>query len=71
MKDIRGSHAIVTGASRGIGTYIAKTLAAQGVSLTLRHPEKSVRRHPVADHGTAPGDSVVIRLSETHERDAS
>jgi NAD(P)-dependent dehydrogenase (short-subunit alcohol dehydrogenase family) len=35
MKDIRGSHAIVTGASRGIGTYIAKTLAAQGVSLTL------------------------------------
>jgi short-subunit dehydrogenase len=35
VKDIRGSHAIVTGASRGIGTYIAKTLAAQGVSLTL------------------------------------
>ena len=32
MKDIRGSHAIVTGASRGIGTYIAKTLAAQGVT---------------------------------------
>ncbi|QBR72277.1 hypothetical protein CU048_14440 [Beijerinckiaceae bacterium] len=35
MKDIRGSHAIVTGASRGIGTFIAKTLAAQGVNLTL------------------------------------
>ena len=35
MKDIRGSHAIVTGASRGIGPYIAKTLAAQGVSLAL------------------------------------
>jgi short-subunit dehydrogenase len=35
MKDIRGSRAIVTGASRGIGTYIAKTLAAQGVSLAL------------------------------------
>jgi short-subunit dehydrogenase len=35
MEDIRGSHAIVTGASRGIGPYIAKTLAAQGVSLTL------------------------------------
>ncbi len=35
MKDIRGSHAIVTGASRGIGTFIAKTLAAQDVNLTL------------------------------------
>lgn len=35
MKDIRGSHAIVTGASRGIGTFIAKTLAAQGVNLIL------------------------------------
>src|SRR2546430_17160046 len=35
VKDIRGSHGIVTGASRGIGTYIAKTLAAQGVSVTL------------------------------------
>jgi short-subunit dehydrogenase len=35
MRDIRGSRAIVTGASRGVGTYIAKTLAAQGVSLAL------------------------------------
>jgi short-subunit dehydrogenase len=35
MRDIRGSPAIVTGASRGVGTYIAKTLAAQGVSLAL------------------------------------
>jgi NADP-dependent 3-hydroxy acid dehydrogenase YdfG len=35
VKHIRGSCAIVTGASRGIGTYIAKTLAVQGVSLAL------------------------------------
>jgi short-subunit dehydrogenase len=35
MKDIRGSCAIVTGASRGIGSYIAQTLAAQGVNLAL------------------------------------
>jgi short-subunit dehydrogenase len=35
MRDIRGSRAIVTGASRGVGTYIAKTLAAQGVSPAL------------------------------------
>jgi short-subunit dehydrogenase len=35
MKDLRGANAIVTGASRGIGPYIAKTLAARGVNLAL------------------------------------
>lgn len=35
MKDLRGRNAILTGASRGLGTYIAKALAARGVNLTL------------------------------------
>lgn len=35
MKNLRGMHAVVTGASRGIGPYIAKTLAAHGMNLTL------------------------------------
>lgn len=35
MKDLRGANAIVTGASRGIGPYIAKTLAAHGVNVAL------------------------------------
>ena len=35
MKDLRGTNAIVTGASRGIGPYIAKTLAREGVNLAL------------------------------------
>ncbi|MBI5288578.1 MAG: SDR family NAD(P)-dependent oxidoreductase [Chloroflexi bacterium] len=35
MKDIRGCNAIVTGASRGIGPYIARTLAREGVNLVL------------------------------------
>jgi short-subunit dehydrogenase len=35
MKDLRGVNAIITGASRGIGPYIAKTLAAQGVNVAL------------------------------------
>jgi short-subunit dehydrogenase len=35
MKNLRGKNAIVTGASRGIGPYIAKTLAGQGVNLVL------------------------------------
>src|SRR3990172_6599622 len=35
MKDLRGANAIVTGASKGIGIYIAKTLAGRGVNIAL------------------------------------
>jgi short-subunit dehydrogenase len=35
MNELRGKNAILTGASRGIGVYIAKTLAAQGCNLAL------------------------------------
>ena len=35
MKNLRGANAIVTGASKGIGVYIAKTLAGRGVNLAL------------------------------------
>jgi len=35
MKDLRGANAIVTGASRGIGVYIARALAEEGVNLSL------------------------------------
>lgn len=35
MKDLRGSTAIITGASRGIGVYIARALANEGVNLIL------------------------------------
>jgi short-subunit dehydrogenase len=35
MRDLRGSNAILTGGSRGIGPYIARALAKQGVNLAL------------------------------------
>lgn len=35
MDNLRGANAIVTGASRGIGVYIARALAREGVNLAL------------------------------------
>ena len=35
MKELRGTNAVVTGASRGIGVYIARALANEGVNLVL------------------------------------
>ena len=35
MKDLRGKNAIVTGGSRGIGPYIGRALAAEGLNLAL------------------------------------
>jgi short-subunit dehydrogenase len=35
MQQLRGRNAIVTGASRGLGVYIARALAAEGVNLVL------------------------------------
>ena len=35
MKELRGTTAVLTGASRGIGVHIARALAKQGVNLSL------------------------------------
>ena len=35
MKNLRGSTAVITGASRGIGVHIARVLAGEGVNLSL------------------------------------
>jgi short-subunit dehydrogenase len=35
MDDIRGATTIVTGASRGLGVYMAKALADRGANLVL------------------------------------
>ena len=43
MKDLRGRNALVTGAGGGLGAYIARALADQGVNLSLTDlPEASV-----------------------------
>jgi 3-oxoacyl-[acyl-carrier protein] reductase len=35
MKDLRGKNAILTGGSRGIGTFITRALAREGVNIAL------------------------------------
>lgn len=42
MKNLRGRNAVVTGGSRGIGPYIARALAAEGVNIALaaRSPDE-------------------------------
>ena len=35
MKELRGRNAVLTGASRGLGIWIGRALAAEGVNLAL------------------------------------
>jgi short-subunit dehydrogenase len=57
MKTIRGAHALVTGGSRGLGPYIARTLADAGANLTLTARSlDSLRR--VAEELSADGTRV-------------
>lgn len=80
MKNLRGMNAIVTGASRGIGPYIARALAAEGVNVALaaRSAEQlegtraacesyGVRAIVVPTDVTSPDDLRV--LNETAERE--
>jgi short-subunit dehydrogenase len=80
MKDLRGKNAIVTGASRGLGVHIAKTLAQQGVNVALaarsaEHLERtrvicaalSVKAVAIAADVTLPDDQR--RLVATAERE--
>lgn len=49
MRDMRGKNAIVTGASRGVGVYIARYLAAEGVNRALADEDRESREtrpHP-------------------------
>jgi NAD(P)-dependent dehydrogenase (short-subunit alcohol dehydrogenase family) len=58
---LTGRHALVTGAARGIGAEIARTLAAEGATLTLLGRDRDALQH-VADslagrgHGVAAAD---------------
>jgi short-subunit dehydrogenase len=56
MEELRGRNAILTGASRGLGVYIARALAAEGVNLAL------------AARTVAPVEELAQELSATGVR---
>ncbi len=45
--DLTDKVAIITGASRGIGIYIARSLANEGMNLLLRAPRANSIRWPL------------------------
>jgi NAD(P)-dependent dehydrogenase (short-subunit alcohol dehydrogenase family) len=59
MDSLRGKHAIVTGASRGIGLAIARTLLAHGARVTLMARDAEALRAAALDLGGDTGWQAV------------
>ena len=69
MKDLRGTTAVLTGASRGIGVHIARALTEQGVNLALAARSRA-ELDAVRDDMTALGvKAIAIRCDVTNADD--
>ena len=71
MSKLTGKVAIVTGASKGIGAAIAKSLAAAGASVVVNYASsKTGADTVVAEIGTAGGKAVAVRGDVSKAADA-
>ena len=65
--DVSGRHAFVTGASSGLGTYFAQTLAANGASVTLAARRLGALESVVDEINRQGGTSRAVVMDVTDE----
>ena len=71
MSKLTGKVAIVTGASKGIGAAIAKSLAAAGASVVVNYASsKTGAESVVAEIGAAGGKAVAVHGDVSRAADA-
>jgi 3-oxoacyl-[acyl-carrier protein] reductase len=67
---LAGLHAVVTGASSGIGRAIAETFAVEGAAVLLTHRASPERAREVADAIQARGGRALVAQADLATRDA-
>jgi 3-oxoacyl-[acyl-carrier protein] reductase len=67
---LAGLHAVVTGASSGIGRAIAETFAVEGAAVLLTHRASPERAREVADAIKARGGRALVAQADLGTRDA-